>query len=91
MTELKKSLIAYAKSIGATGELSSDDLGELKKATRKVADLMSDNEWHFAQEIIDRSGTREGLRRMRELRQHGFTIERRYHDNREYQYRLLPR
>jgi hypothetical protein len=55
-----------------------------------VYDLMRDGAWHDAQAIIEASGQREGMRRMRELRTIGYAIEeRRVNGSREWHYRLV--
>jgi hypothetical protein len=78
----------YPKAIGAP-ELSGNDLEDLKASTRKVFDFMRDGEWHAATAIIEASGVREGLRRLRELRQRGHTVECRGGKGREFEYRLI--
>jgi hypothetical protein len=51
---------------------------------------MKDGAWHTAQSIIDASGQREGIRRMRELRQIGYVVEQmRPEGSREWSYRLV--
>lgn len=71
--------------------LTRSQLLDLDSSTGRVFDLMKDGEWHDATTIIAASGVREGLRRMRTLRQHGHVIEREKveHDRREYRYRLI--
>ncbi len=80
----------YAKKIGAVHELNLDALRGLTQATHKVLMLMRDGAWHSATEIIRASEIREGLRRLRELRGFGLTVERRMKDGcqREFEYRL---
>jgi hypothetical protein len=78
------------KSIGGTGIVTPADLEDFSDAQRAIAELMNDGDWHDAQAIIDASGQREGLRRLRALRAKGFTVEqkRRDNDSREFKYRL---
>ncbi len=66
------------------------DFRDLQSACRKVFALMQDGAWHHASAIIKVSGQREGLRRMRELRSIGFTVEihRVTPDEREWLYKL---
>lgn len=80
----------YAKRIGAVHELDLDALRGLHRATHKVMTLMRDGAWHSATEIISASGIREGLRRLRELRGFGCTVERRvkHGSKREFEYKL---
>lgn len=82
-------LDTYTKQIGFH-EMTAADFDSLRTATKKVFELMKDGEWHAAQDIINASGTREGLRRMRELRPH-FQIEshRQSLDNRDWIYRIV--
>lgn len=70
--------------------ITGKDFRELNDAVQRVFALMSDGDWHEAQEIINVSGQREGLRRMRDLRRHGYTIEsvRVSQDSREFKYRI---
>lgn len=84
-------LFEHAARIGATKELTADALKGLSAATHKVLTLMrSDYDWHSATEIIEASGIREGLRRLRELRQVGLTVDMRLKDGaaREFEYKL---
>lgn len=82
----------YIKKLGGEGILRRRDVRDLKSQRAKVLFLMLDGLWHRADEIIQFSGGREGLRRMRELREiPGVEIERhrapnRY--NRDFYYRL---
>lgn len=78
----------YAASIGATHELDADALKGLQQSTHRVLALMRDGRWHGSQEIIAASGIRDGLRRLRELRQLGCTVERRLVSGRNFEYRL---
>ncbi len=67
------------------------DWKDLQSACKKVFELMEDGEFHHAAEIIKASNQREGLRRMRELRGIGFTVEeqRVTEDSRNWKYRLV--
>ena len=81
----------YIKKLGGEGILSRQDVQDLKNQRAKVLWLMLDGLWHQANEIINCSGGREGLRRLRELREiPGVTIERRPHPSRkrDFMYRL---
>jgi hypothetical protein len=79
----------YIKKLGGEGILRRQDVADLKHARAKVLWLMLDGEWHQATQIIDASGTREGLRRLRELRDiPGAIVERQVSYGREFKYRL---
>ena len=82
-------IFTYAQRTGFESMTGLDFYG-LQAACRKVYDLMRDGAWHSAQSIIDASGQREGLRRMRDLRQIGYTVEQmRPEGSREWSYRLV--
>lgn len=79
----------YIRSLGGEQVLTPSDVASLGSATQRVYELMCDGNWHTSSAIIEASGQREGLRRMRELRKH-FTIDRRRccGPEREFEYRL---
>ena len=82
--------------LGGEGILTLKDISELKGGTRRVLALMRDGRFHSAQEIMIAAGkgdipAMEGLRRMRELRAHGFDIEKEKMGNRHWMYRLQKR
>jgi len=82
--------------LGGEGILTPDDIPELKAGTRRVWALMQDGQFHSAQEIMGAAGkgdipAMEGLRRMRELRAHGFDLEKERMGNRRWMYRLKER
>ena len=58
----------YIKRLGGQGILQRSDVKDLKSQRAKVLHLMLDGRWHKAGEILEVSGGREGLRRLRELR-----------------------
>jgi threonyl-tRNA synthetase len=91
MTQQPMDLFGYAASIGAKPELTPDALAGLSKATARVYELLKDGHWHSATSIIEASGIREGLRRVRELRQRGMKVDCRLQEGskREFEYRLL--
>ncbi len=84
----------FAASLGAVQTLNDSDLESLKSGVRRVYDLMNRGGWHEAQAIRLAAGEHgipasEGLRRMRELRNFGFEIEReRVEGSRSWRYRL---
>ena len=85
MSNTKKAL----KKIGGEKFLNGSDLKEFSKAEIKVYNLMIDSKWHTASEIISVSGQREGLRRLRELRNKGLVIEtKREKGSRDFHYKL---
>ena len=79
--------------LGGEGILTPDDIPELKAGTRRVLAPMLDSRFHSAEEIMAAAGkgdvpAMEGLRRMRELREHGFDVEKERVGNRRWVYRL---
>ena len=79
------------KKLGGEGILKLEDVADLKNQRAKVLALMLDGYWHSANSIIHASGGREGLRRMRELREiPHVTIERSANPlaKRDFRYRL---
>ena len=82
-------IFQYAQRIGFTS-MTPHDFSGLQAACRRVYDLMRDGEWHTATEVIDAAKQREGLRRMRDLRQIGYVLEQhRPEGSREWHYRLV--
>lgn len=82
--------------LGGVGILTLEDLQELTEATERVYQLMKDGRWHTRDEIELAAGTngrpaREGLRRMRELRQFCTIEKARQGDARAWWYRLVKR
>jgi hypothetical protein len=76
-------------SLGGQGILTAADLDELNDAKLRVLQLMSDGRWHSREQIEEISGQLEGMRRMRELRSMGFTVDRRrLEGQRAWEYRL---
>lgn len=77
--------------------MDGQDYAELAKGKARVRALMSDGGWHSSLEIQMVAGedgipASEGLRRMRELRTEGYTIEKRIRAGakRVFEYRMLP-
>ena len=82
-------IFQYAQRIGFMS-MTPHDFSGLQAACRRVYDLMRDGEWHTATEIIDAAKQREGLKRMRDLRQIGYKIETdRPGQGREFRYKLV--
>jgi hypothetical protein len=81
------------KSIGGERILTEADLGYFSRIETKLLIFMGDGKWHSASSIIDKSGQREGLRRLRALRKKGYTVERRrigdIGHSREFAYRIM--
>jgi len=71
-------------------ELKTEDFVDFDKAEKAVFNLMKDGNWHTASEIINTSGQREGLRRMRTLRQNPVVkeIAKKRTDKREWIYKM---
>jgi hypothetical protein len=77
------------KKIGGEKFLNEKDLEDFSKAEKKIYGLMCDHEWHSATEIINVSGQREGLRRLRKLRENGLIIEtKRESESRDFLYKM---
>jgi len=82
-------IFQYSQRV-AFASMTPHDFSGLQSACRRVYDLMRDGEWHTATEVIDASGQREGIRRMRDLRQIGYQIETdRPGQGREFRYKLV--
>lgn len=79
------------KQIGGLGILKRQDISDLTSQRAKVLWLMLDGLWHPANDIIRAARGREGLRRMRELREIPYVdIERkRMFGKRDFMYRLV--
>jgi len=76
-------------ALGGAGILTETDLPSLSEAEQRIAGLLGDGKWHSASIIIAYSGQREGLRRLRALRQRGFIVERKRDGvSRDYLYRI---
>lgn len=87
---LTTDLFEYSRRLGMD-DMTRRDMSELQAACHRVYGLMRDRQWHRAQQIIDVSGQREGLKRLRDLRALGYQIDKRrvVADGREWEYRLL--
>lgn len=70
-----KDVLQQIRAIGGEQWLTEQDLGRFNKAAHRVLDFMADGAWHSAEDIIAASRQREGLRRMRSLRDAGAKIE----------------
>ena len=82
----------YIKKLGGAGILRRSDLEDLSNQRTRVLWLMLDGLPHTASEIIKVSGGREGLRRMRELREIPYvTIQRDRGVGRDFTYCLIYR
>ena len=81
------SLDDYAKSIGMK-DCTEKDRSDFSEAEQKILNLLRQGGWHSASKIIEVSGQREGLRRLRALRQKGFEIEKQKLEGREFIYRM---
>lgn len=86
-----------AKALGGV-DLSEIDLAEFSDSEKRVFMLLSDREWHSAEEIRIVAGkpgkpASEGLRRLRNLRgplgMFGFLIDSRIAAGRLYEYRIV--
>ena len=79
------------KRLGGEGILNSTDILQFTKVEKALIEYMADEEWYSATCIIEWSGQREGLRRLRDLRQKGYLVERKRNaGSRDFFYRLIP-
>lgn len=85
-----------AAALGApAAPLTKIDVSQLNQGAKRVYDLLKDGRWHDRGEIEQAAGERgvaaaEGMRRMRELRQMGFEVEKhRTSDRRVWLYRMV--
>jgi hypothetical protein len=82
----------WLRAHGAQTILEQSDISDLRKATARVFELMLDRQWHSPDEICAAAGGREGLRRLREvrqvIRQWNLVIEKRKVSKRLFYYRL---
>lgn len=92
-------LFGYAeqriRELGGEGILNETDVPKLNASCQRVYELMKDGGWYRADQIRLAAGrdgreASEGLRRMRELRKHGFDIEMRRlsDDSANFEYRI---
>lgn len=81
--------IAKLRNHGAP--LSTQDLKDFSKSQYKVYQLMRDQLWHSATEIIEASGLRSGLRVMRTFRDKGWQVNKQKSKeySREWMYQLV--
>jgi len=81
--------------LGASGVLAPRDLPALQAACRRIERIMAPPTgeaagiWYSGQAVIEMSGQREGIRRLRELRREWTIERRRLEGRREWQYRLV--
>lgn len=68
--------------------MNDQDQKDFTKAEQRIYELMKDEKWYPAQAIIQASGQREGLRRLRNLRSKYNVEMLRMPKSREFWYRL---
>lgn len=78
---------------GHTSSMTELDVKEFNASEKRILNLMSDGMWHSATEIELIAGkngvpARQGLRRLRGLRRHGFNVEVFRGNSREFLYRI---
>lgn len=74
---------------GGEGILTLADIPDLKAGTRRVFNLMKDGRWYLREEIEEAAQGVEGMKRMRELRGMGYTINKfRVPGTRQWRYQL---
>jgi hypothetical protein len=81
------------KSLGGdnASALNADDIADFSDAEKRIIKLMDNGQWFTDLQVIHASCQREGLRRLRNLRKKGYTVEtRRIFGTapRRYEYRL---
>ena len=69
-------------------DLDAADMHDFSEALIRIYNLMKDGKWHSATSIIEVSKSREGLRRMRDLRKRWDIGKKKIQGSRDYQYRL---
>jgi hypothetical protein len=80
--------IAKLSGNGSTN-LRVKDAKPLQSGVAKVLEIMSDHEWYSVPRLRELTGMDQADRRMRELRDHGYTVDkRRIQDSRSFEYRL---
>lgn len=79
------------KGLGGEGILTPSDIVAFSEAEKRILELMEDGGWYCASDVIHVSKQREGLRRLRNFRDKGFSVERRKQEasEREFEYRLV--
>lgn len=91
MNETNSYALQRLVQLGGLGVLAVADIDELNAGVRRVLALMADGAWHSADQIRAAAGGSEGLRRMRELREH-FEVDRhRSPYSRTFFYKLRPK
>ena len=79
------------RRLGGEGILVPQDVAQLKASVGRVYELMKDGAWYTREEIEYAAGGKEGMRRMRQLRQY-FEIQRmRVSLTRTFLYRLATK
>jgi hypothetical protein len=78
-------------ALGGNGVLTKKDVKELNQGVVIVLEIMQDGEWHTVQELRDKTGQACADRRMRQLRDFGFSIQaqRDSKNRRLWYYRLV--
>lgn len=94
--EEKKAIWHRISKLGGDGIMTEEKAIDTSIGCMRVLDLMQDNRWHKVQAICSAAGGRggfatEGLRRMRELRQCGYDIERVKLGPGTWAYRIPPK
>ncbi len=84
-----KSTGEHAAAIGLF-DAQVRDLTEFQQATQRVYALLADGNWHDVNAIREAAGQHEATRRLRELRQCGYIVERRpvADSKRTHEYRI---
>ena len=87
----RKEQFEYVAKLSGNGStnLRVKDAKPLQSGVAKVLEIMSDHEWYSVPRLRELTGMDQADRRMRTLKEHGYTIEkRRIKDSRSFEYRL---
>lgn len=76
-------------ALGGAGIITEADLKDFAEAERKIAWFMVQNEWVSEDQLIELTGQRQALRRMRRLRGPVFGVEKKKISKRGWVYKLV--
>lgn len=76
-------------ALGGAGILTQEDIEDFKASERQILVFMAQNEWVSEDQLIDLTGQRQALRRMRALRGPAWDVQKRKVSKRGWEYRLV--
>lgn len=76
-------------ALGGAGIITESDLKDFAVAERQILRFMSQNEWVSEDQLIELTGQRQALRRMRRLRGPVFGVEKNKISKRGWVYKLV--